>query len=155
MGKPVKKETAKGERPDSQIRLVRWSLRKAAPEFGINIATLGGRVRERGIIPGDDGLFSTQQILAAIFGSKEEEQIRNIQLDNEQRAVDLAKSKRELIPIQDAVRVWSSRVVAMKQAIVGSKLSDAEKRELLNHLAEIKEEEYGETTTEEEEEPET
>lgn len=134
-----------------RVNLIRWTITEAAPEFGIDRATLTKRIKEASIECGEDGKYSTKQILAATFGDMDGEKLLLIREQRKSVENENRKFSRDWIPIKDAVRAWSSRVVAAKQAIVGSKLTEAEKRELLNHLAEIREDEYGEASTEEEE----
>jgi hypothetical protein len=49
---------------------IRWTRQAAAAEFGLDAQTLSNRLLAASISAGDDGRFSTKQILAAIMGDR-------------------------------------------------------------------------------------
>ena len=52
------------------MKNIKWSIRAASAEFGMNRLRLTRRLRAAGQHAGDDGKFTTQQILAAINGDR-------------------------------------------------------------------------------------
>ena len=49
---------------------VRWTRTHAAAEFNLDAATLSKRLLAASIAPGEDGRFSTKQIVGAVFGDR-------------------------------------------------------------------------------------
>ena len=48
------------------MKAIRWSIRQAAVEFGLDRATMTHRLRRSGQLPGHDGKYATREIYAAL-----------------------------------------------------------------------------------------
>jgi hypothetical protein len=55
---------------------LRWSVERAAREFGLSVGTLRKALNKNSARPGEDGCYSTQEITAALFGELHLEKIR-------------------------------------------------------------------------------
>lgn len=121
----------------SQAKAVRWSLALAGTEFGLSPKTVATRVAAAGILPGEDGLFSTADMHAAICGDLEKEKILNLQKLNRDLDVEHAKKVGELVDREDLVKRLEPICVSMKMRVMGSKLSDEEKDALCKDMAEL------------------
>ena len=58
---------------------LRWSIDAAAPEFTMSVNTLRKLLNQASVAPGDDGCYSTAQLLSAIYGRMHEEKLRTQQ----------------------------------------------------------------------------
>jgi hypothetical protein len=55
---------------------LRWSIDAAAPEFMMSVNTLRKLLNQASVAPGEDGCYSTAQLLSAIYGRMHEEKLR-------------------------------------------------------------------------------
>jgi hypothetical protein len=55
---------------------LRWSLARASGEFALSVPTLRAGLAKNSSAPGEDGCFSTQQIVESIYGALHLEKIR-------------------------------------------------------------------------------
>lgn len=122
---------------------LKWALETAAYEFDINSRTLSKRLRQSAIEPAfDDDRYSTAQICAAVFGDYQGQRLRKLKAEAESAEMDLAIRKKDYLPTADVKRVWGGVIIAMRQIVKGSSLSDVEKHELLRQVREIDLKEY-------------
>src|SRR5690349_1073730 len=119
------------------IQLLRWTVERASTEFDINPRTLSGRLKQHGILPGDDGKFSTLQILDAKFGDLEGERIRKMKAEADQIEMENAEASGRLLDVTDFTNSIAPAVVEMKRIIRSSKLSDEEQDLLLSQLSKL------------------
>jgi hypothetical protein len=123
---------------------VEWTIEQAAAEFDINPRTLSKRLKQNGTEPAlEGGKFSTKQIAAAVFGDMDGEKLRETRLRADLLQVELAEKNRDLLARDEVLRVWSGVVVAMRQVVKGSNLSDTEKHECLRQIRELKVTDFG------------
>jgi hypothetical protein len=132
----IKKPSIKKRRM-SRIASIRLTIETGAAEFEVNPRTLVSRIKAAGILPGDDGRFSIAQIDKAKNGNLEKERTRKMKEDADQAALQNARERRELMDVADFVRRLEPIVVAMKQRIMGSTMTDAEKDGLCKELASL------------------
>jgi hypothetical protein len=116
---------------------LRWTISLASREFGRDDKTISDRLRRNNMEPGADGLFSTLQILNGVFGSVELEKFAKLQTEHEILKEELASIRRTVLPTEDVLRVWGDVIVAIRQIVKGSSLSDAEKNETLRQIREL------------------
>jgi hypothetical protein len=126
----------------STVKLIRWTTAKAGAEFGCDPATLANKIKREGLLPGDDGMFSTRDICSAVFGDMEGEKLRNLRRDAELKEVELGRLKRELIPAENVQREWSAVIIAIRQAIWNFDAPEAVRRQWLGELRDLKIEDY-------------
>jgi hypothetical protein len=117
---------------------LRWTIMKAAVEFDRDRKTISDRLKRQNVIPGDDGMFSTMQILHGVFGSVELEKFGKLQTEHELLKEELAAVRKTVLPTDDVIRVWADIAIAIRQIVKGSNLSDAEKNECLRQIRELK-----------------
>lgn len=92
-----------------------WTISKAAPEFGIDRATLSRRLRELGIeTPKHDGkpTLTTKQIMAAVVGDLEREKIRDTAASADARELKNAMTRRDLIAASEVTEIISNVLMA-------------------------------------------
>jgi|SRR5271165_6976564 len=113
---------------------IRWTLEKAAIEFGTDRKTLTKKLRAQEAAPAEDGRYSTQQICVALFDDVEAERIRLLQ--EQSRRLKLANDKKsgEQVDADTVFRNYEGVFIALRQTILASHLSDAEKAECLSNL---------------------
>jgi Mg2+/Co2+ transporter CorC len=109
----------------------------AATEFGLSPKTVAQRVHAAGVLPGEDGLFSTADVHGAICGDIEQERLRNLQKVNRDLDTNHAKEVGELVDVEDFAKRYETIYAEIRQTILGSKLSDADKDALLDKLAKL------------------
>ena len=118
-----------------QFQPIRWTLARAGSEFGLSPKTVAQRVKAAGVTPGKDSMFSTVQIHGAICGDYERERTRKMAEEADAKAMENAARRKELVDVQDFFKRLEPVTVNIKQKIMGSALSDAEKDGLLADIA--------------------
>ena len=108
-----------------------------ATEFGFSPKTVAQRVHVAGVLPGEDGLFSTTDVHSAICGDIEQEKLRNLQKVNRDLDTGHAVTVGELVDVQDFVSRYETIYAEIRQTILGSKLTDTDKDALLDKLAKL------------------
>lgn len=111
----------------------RWSLDSGSREFGCDWKTLRSRFAKESIEPGADGRYSTAQIIAALYGDRESEELREIREKADKLAIANRKARGELIPAE-SVYAWAEGIfIAIRQAILNSGIpQDAQDAALTN-----------------------
>jgi hypothetical protein len=136
--KPASRQSAKVKgRPTGGVansRAMRWSLNFAAQEFGIDRNVVDRSRRHLGIEPGADGMFSTKQICAMIFGDKQLADAKRAEADAESAIRRNQREAGELIPTSVAVALVEPIMVVVRQKICALPISDAEKDDVLADL---------------------
>ncbi len=83
------------------IKPLRWTINKAASEFGLGYKGLSSSIKTKSIRPGRDGRFSTGQIVKAIFDSDYEERLRLVKESADHKALQNAELRESLIDVED------------------------------------------------------
>ena len=117
---------------------IRWTLHKACSEFVINRKTLESRLVEASLVAGEDGCFSTQQIMTAITGDIHGERLLKTRAERESVELKNARIRREYVSTAEVSRCMSATIVLIRQEILGSILPEDVKHSILRHLADIK-----------------
>jgi len=120
----------------------RWSIHKAAQEFGIHRETLGKKLEAQSIRPGKDKAYSTSDICKAIFGDLDGERLLLIREQREKLSREREKDERQLIPSELVERVWCATMIEFRQRVMVCDLPRQQKEELLEILTEPKIDEY-------------
>jgi hypothetical protein len=115
----------------------RWSYIAVCTEFGIDRKTLTKKVFEAEIVPGEDGLFSTKQIMDALTGDMKAQRLRLVKSMAENSELKAQKHRGELLPAKDVLSHLSLVFFVMRSEILSSSMTDTEKRSVLSHLADI------------------
>lgn len=119
------------------LKPLRWSVEQAASEFPINPRTLASRLKKGGILAGDDGRWSTIQILEAVCGTLEGEKIRKTKAEADQIEMENAEAEKRLVDVTEFVNSMAPVYVEMKRLIRTSRLTDAEQDLLLTEMAKL------------------
>jgi len=113
---------------------IRWTLEKAATEFGLDRTTLSKRITTAGILAGADKMFSTADICAAVFGDIEGEKLREkrhqanlLEMEEEERRGLLLK-KSEVYDQIDKLGI------ELKANIMACNIGEDEKRDILKTM---------------------
>lgn len=113
---------------------IRWTLERAASEFAINPRTLAKRVRRDSILAGPDGRWSTVDISKAIVGDVEGERLRKLKAEADLLELELEQKMGTIANLSDMELAWGNVVVALRQVIKGSNLSQSEKEACLRQI---------------------
>jgi len=127
----------------TKFQPIRWTIAQASAEFDKHRDTLAKALKRLGILPGTDGAFSTLEIVRACCGDDYIEKVGGLRKDNELKDLEIARLKHEMLPTEEVLRVWSGVIVAIRQVVKGSNLSDTEKHECLRQIRELKVQDFG------------
>ena len=135
----------------SKARL-RWTMAQAVMEFDVTEGTLRKRMTVQGVMPGDDGLYSTGQLCQAIYGGLDFERERETKAraDKIERENRVAENK--LLPAHWVSHAWDAVCGAIRSTITSARIPEKEKRRVLRELTEISMDDYRPPTQEETEE---
>jgi hypothetical protein len=118
---------------------LRWSLLRAATEFGIDRQTLGKRLQDAGQEVGGDGLFGSAQLASAFVGGDiHAERLRETRARALRLELHNSEKQNKTIPAELVYECVSRLLATLKQEILGSGLSEHEKRSLLTHMSEFR-----------------
>lgn len=124
------------------IKPLRWTLERAAAEFGIDRKTLAKRVTVKGIQPGDDGKFSTKEIASAVFSDGQAAKVSLALSQKENFDLRNKKLSGALVDPKQCQELWDSAMIALRQKISDAPIPEALKTELVKDLQAIPIEEY-------------
>lgn len=131
------KQPAQGRRWEP----TRWSISQAASEFGADHRSLTRKLTQSSAEPGSDGRYSTAQIIAALYGDRESEELREIREKADKLAIANRKARGELIPAE-SVYAWAEGIfIAIRQAILNSGLPQETQDATLTNLQRLTSEE--------------
>jgi hypothetical protein len=117
-----------------KIAPIRWSIEWAAKEFRVNPRTLRAKLSQQGILPGEDKQYSTEQITAAIYGDLHTERLRLVRAQRERIQQQIDENSGRLVDSDRFFLEYSGIFSAIRQHVLASDLSDAEKAGLLAEL---------------------
>lgn len=118
-----------------KAQTLRWTVEMASIEYGIDRKVVTKRARLAGIEAGKDGKYSTKDIAGAIYGDLHGEQLRKTREEADRLAIANQKERNELVETPRVMKFCNGIGVVLRQKLLASSLTDAEKDEL---LAEIK-----------------
>ena len=113
---------------------LRWNIETAAREFGVNPRTVSGRVHTAGVLPGEDGLYSTADIASAIFGDIAGERLRLTRESADKVALDNARTRRTHVETEAVYLHFQGVYAAFRARILASGLLAEEKAEIIQDL---------------------
>ncbi len=122
---------------------IRWTLKRAAIECGLQVTQLQTKRLAADIHPGEDHKFSTRQILAMIFGDKAQADTRRAEAEAQAAIRRNLRQDGELIPTAVAIALVDPIMVIIRQKICASSLTDSEKDDMLADLERAKELDWG------------
>lgn len=119
---------------------LRWSVEKAAKEFGIDRRTLTKNLTAAGISAGDDSRWTTQDMVRAIYGDKDAAELRLTvakaeALERKNRVAD-----GELVSV-DAVLRFNERIcAALRETVMALDVPKEAKEQMLTELRKLDDE---------------
>lgn len=118
----------------SKDQPLRWTLEKAATEFGIHRSTLTKNLRSGDTEPGTDGRYSTQQIASAIYNDSDSERTRLYREQADKLALANAKTRSEHVDVETVFKAYEGVFISIRGTILASNLTDVEKSDILSNL---------------------
>jgi hypothetical protein len=125
------------KRQTNVVSPVRWSLISAATEFVVDRKTLQKKLIDAELLPGDDGLYSTKQVMDALTGDMKQQRLRLVKAMAENGELKNQKHKGELLKATDVLECLSKTFHVIKQEITSSPLPPDTIRSILSHLSDI------------------
>ncbi len=124
------------------LKPIRWTIERAASEFGIDRKTLAGRIKTGSIVLGEDGKLSTRQITQAIFTDGEAARASLAISQKENFNLRNKKLADKLVDPTQCQQLWDSAMIALRTKISDAPIPDATKRDILKDLQSIPLNEY-------------
>jgi hypothetical protein len=124
---------------------LRWSLNKAAEEFGFARQTVKNRVVRAGISP---ECYSTRQITAALYGDKEAAEIRRANAQATLAEMECAERAKDLLPTRIVTAVWQDHIGKLKDVVSSLEMTKKERAKMMAVLRDIPISEYSTTAVE-------
>lgn len=123
----------------------RWSTDHAAREFGCDRRTIDKNLARESIEPGEDGKFSTAQIIAATFGDRDAEELREIRERADKLAIENRRRRGELIPIEQVYAYFSGVLIAFREKILALPIEQQDRDDILRDFQKIEYDEIRKT----------
>jgi hypothetical protein len=121
------------------VKPIRWNVEQAAGEFGRDRKTVAKLIRTAGIEPGEDGRYSTRDIVAALFGDLRSETTREKKARANLLELEEEKQRGRLLDAEQVYRAYESVFIVLRQKILAStSLLDDEKDEFINECRGLK-----------------
>lgn len=123
---------------------IRWTLKQASEEFGVNIQVMTRKLKSNGALPGDDNKFSTRQIFESLtldFDLKKE-QLKLVKEQSRHVAIRASILEKQAAPVALVEKVWSDFIVDLRQKITNLAIPAEQRTEILADLQTIPVENY-------------
>ena len=114
---------------------LRWSVERAGIKFGLTSHTLRRSLAKSSATPDADGLFSTAQVVGAIFGAFDQEKLATQKQLTRKYEIANAIAAASVLDWAEVTKVLAAIADAMTSRIMASELSRAAKQDLLVELA--------------------
>jgi len=114
---------------------LRWSIERAGIEFGLTSATLRKALAKGSATPDRDGMFSTAQIVAALYGSLAVEKLATQREVRRKLELENAVTTGSLLDRSALARVFGTIADAISSRIMSSELSRPAKEDILRDLS--------------------
>jgi len=95
---------------------LRWTIQQAASEFGPAERTVKNRLNLLGFVPGEDGMFSTRQIHAAICDHDRNLQ-RKAAAEADRVELENAAVRRDLVSVHELAPIINRAITSIKAEI--------------------------------------
>ena len=116
---------------------LRWSPESASPEFGASHVTIRAALAKASERPGQDGLYSTQQIVGALHGNMAREKLKTQIAIRKRIELKNRVARGELVDRAALVSMFSQVADSMCSRIRASSLTRDEQCDLLRELSSI------------------
>jgi hypothetical protein len=116
---------------------LRWNVEKAAAEFGLSIMTLRKALNKNSAAPDQDGLYTTRQIGAAVYGGAlSEEKLRTQRQITERYTLENQITRGEMLNRAELSKAFAAIADAFVSRVMTVQgLSRQEKEDLLRELS--------------------
>lgn len=128
---------------------LRWTLNKAAEEFGFARQTVKNLVIREGIAPDEDSTYSTRQIVAALFGDLERQKQRRAKAEADLAEMERDERAKELMAVTAVESVWLEALGELRNVVLSLDLPADARARVMASLREIPLHEYTKTQREE------
>jgi hypothetical protein len=120
-----------------QNETLRWNIDVAGREFGLASPTVRKALNKSGAIPNKDGLYTTRQLIGAIFGAIDLEKLRTQEQITKKYQLDNTIVEASVVNKAALMKVLSAVADAMVSRIRASELSRQAQDDLLLNLSSI------------------
>lgn len=117
--------------------VIRWTLHVAAREFGCDRRALERSLSTSLAIAGEDGRFATAQIVAALYGDKEAEELRKTRLQADTIDMMNQERRKELVKTEDVYRFCEGAFVALREKILALPCEQQDKDDMLRDIQKL------------------
>jgi hypothetical protein len=114
---------------------LKWSVERAGVEFGLTSNTLRKALAKNSAAADADGLFTTAQILAALYGALHFERLRTQRARARQLELENAITTGSVLDRASLAKAFASIADAVKSRIMASELSRVAKEDVLRDIA--------------------
>jgi hypothetical protein len=114
---------------------LRWNVEKAAREFGLKNVTVKRRLNEVAASPDRDGLYTTEQLVEALFGSMHVEKLKTQREITQRYALENAITRAEVLNRAELTKTFTSLADALATVVNLSELGRREKEDFLKNIA--------------------
>jgi hypothetical protein len=114
---------------------LRWSIERAGIEFGLTSQTLRKSLAKTSATPDADGLFTTKQIIAAVYGAFDQEKLATQKELTRKYQIANAIAEASVLDRSELVRGLATIADAMVARIMAADVSRSVKEDLLTDLA--------------------
>lgn len=119
-------------------RAIRWTIRQASVEFGKDRTHLTKRLRQVGEQPGQDGTYSTRQIVSAVFGDIDSKKLEIASEQAEKLKMENLLTKNGLLDKEYVRAMLTDAVTTIRQKIMNVReIPDDVKQDVLADLGAI------------------
>ena len=120
---------------------IRWTFERAGAEFGHSPRTISKRVTGAGIVSGEDGKFSTQDIAKALFDLGQRayllERTKSLRLANKQAAWKLREREGTWVHVDEMVKRLTPMLVSVRQVILSSEMDQVSQDAIFDALSKL------------------
>lgn len=105
-------------------------------EFGMDSRTIGKKIKIAGLLPGDDGKYSSKDLVKIIMGDHEREKLLKTTAERKLLDLELGEQEERLCET-DLVRQFCEAIASSwRQIIRGFSIPDTDKDQMLQQLRE-------------------
>ena len=116
---------------------LRWSVERAGIEFGLTSQTLRRSLAKASASPDSDGLFTTKQIIAAIYSAFDQEKLATQKELTKKYQIANAVAEGSFLDRAELMRGLAAGADAITSRILSSELSRKAKEDLLRDLSSV------------------
>jgi hypothetical protein len=115
--------------------VLRWSIERAAIEFGLSMMTLRKSLAKSSAIPDADGLFTTQQIIVALHGSMDVEKLATQKEIRRKLELENAVTEGTVLNRAALSKGFAELADALQQTVINSSLPREAQENFLHNLS--------------------